>query len=171
MTAPDARPGARPDLEVRMLEGVVQIVCPHCDRDNRLPRDWLRSAPPCVACRNALFEGRPVLLDGERRFDKHIRYNDIPVLTLFHTVWSGESRVLQSVFDQAAAALEPRARLVSIDGAAFSDLTERLKVVRYPTLLLLYRERELARATGAMHLAQLLAWARPLITTVVTGPG
>jgi hypothetical protein len=64
-----------------------------------------------------------------------------------------------------------RARLVSIDGAALSDLTERLKVVRYPTLLLLYRERELARATGAMHLAQLLAWARPLITTVVTGPG
>jgi thioredoxin 2 len=66
---------------------VVQIVCPHCDRDNRLPRDWLRSAPPCVACRNALFEGRPVLLDDERCFDKHIRHNDIPVLTLFHTVW------------------------------------------------------------------------------------
>ena len=153
-----------------MLEGVVQIVCPHCDRDNRLPRDWLRNAPPCVACGNALFEGRPALLDDERRFNKHVRHNDIPVLALFHTVWSGESRALQSAFDQTAAALEPRARLVSIDGAALSDL-KRLKVVRYPTLLLLYRERELARATGAMNLAQLLAWARPLITTVVTGPG
>jgi thioredoxin 2 len=170
MTAPDARPGARPDLEVRMLEGVVQIVCPHCDRDNRLPRDWLRSAPPCVACRNALFEGRPVLLDGERRFDKHIRYNDIPVLTLFHT-GPEKAAFCNRYSTRRRPALEPRARLVSIDGAALSDLTERLKVVRYPTLLLLYRERELARATGAMHLAQLLAWARPLITTVVTGPG
>ena len=60
-----------------MLEGVVQIVCPHCDRDNRLSRDWLRNAPPCVVCGNALFEGRPVPLDDECRFDKHVRHNDI----------------------------------------------------------------------------------------------
>jgi thioredoxin 2 len=97
-----------------MLEGVVQIVCPHFDRDNRLPRDWLRNAPPCVACRNALFEGRPMPLDDERRFDKHVRHNDIPVLALFHTVWSAESSALQSAFGQAAAALEPCARLASI---------------------------------------------------------
>jgi thioredoxin 2 len=154
-----------------MLEGVVQIVCPHCDRDNRLPRDWPRNAPPCVACRNALFEGRPEPLDDEGRFEKHARHNDIPVLALFHTVWSGESRALQSAFDQAAPALEPCARLASIDGAGLPDLTERLKVVRYPTLLLLYRERELARATGAMNLAQLLAWAQPHIAAAVTGPG
>ena len=154
-----------------MLEGVVQIVCPHCDRDNRLPRDWLRNAPPCVACGNALFEGRPVPLDDECRFDKHVRHNDIPVLALYHTIWSGESSALQPAFDQAAAALEPCTRLASIDGAALPDLTERLKVVRYPTLLLLYRERELARATGAMNLAQLLAWAQPHIAAVVTGPG
>lgn len=154
-----------------MLEGVVQIVCPHCDRDNRLPRDWLRNAPPCVACGNALFEGRPAPLDDERRFDKHVRHNDIPVMALFHTVWSGESSALQRAFDQAAAALEPRTRLASIDGAALPDLIERLKVVRYPTLLLLYRKRELARATGAMNLAQLLAWAHPHIAAVVTGPG
>ena len=30
----------------------------------------------------------------------------------------------------------------------------------------LHRERELARATGAMNLAQLLAWARPLVAAV-----
>ena len=154
-----------------MLEGVVQVVCPHCDRDNRLPRDRLRNAPPCVACRGVLFERRPEPLDDERRFDKHLRHNDIPVLVLFHTVWSGESSALQSAFEHAAAVLEPRARLASIDGAALPDLTERLKVVRYPTLLLLYRERELARATGAMNLAQLLAWAHPHIAAVVTGPG
>jgi thioredoxin 2 len=127
--------------------------------------------PPCVACRNALFEGRPEPLDDERRFDKQVRHNDIPVLALFHTVLSAESSALQSAFGQAAAALEPCARLASIDSAVLPDLTERLKVVRYPTLLLLYRERELARATGAMNLAQLLAWARPLITAAVTGPG
>ena len=92
-------------------------------------------------------------------------------MALFHTVWSGESSALQPAFDQAAAALEPRTRLASINSAALPDLTERLQVVRYPTLLLFYREHELARVTGAMNLAQLLAWAHPHIDAVVTGPG
>jgi thioredoxin 2 len=153
-----------------MLEGVVQIVCPHCDRDNRLPRDRLRNAAPCGACGNALFEGNPAPLDDERRFQKHARHNDIPVLALFHAVWSAESDVLQSAFEQAAAELEPLARLATVDGAALPDLTERLKVVRYPTVLVLYSERELARTTGAMNLPQLLAWARPIIATIEARP-
>ena len=153
-----------------MLEGVVQVVCPHCDRDNRLPRDRLRNAPPCVACRGVLFERRPEPLDDERRFQKHARHNDIPLLALFHAAWSGESRTLQSSFEQAAAQLEPCVRLASVDGAALPDLVARLKVVRYPTLLLMHHERELARKTGAMSLAQLLAWARPLIAAIEAGP-
>jgi thioredoxin 2 len=153
-----------------MLEGAVQVVCPHCDRDNRLPRDRLRNAPPCVACRGVLFERRPEPLDDERRFQKHARYNDIPVLALFHAAWSGESRTLQSAFEQAAVQLEPCVRLASVDGAALPDVVEYLKVVRYPTLLLMHHERELARNTGAMSLAQLLAWVRPLISAIAAGP-
>ena len=32
-----------------MLEGVVQIVCPHCDRDNRIPRALLYARLPAQA--------------------------------------------------------------------------------------------------------------------------
>jgi thioredoxin 2 len=143
-----------------MLEGVVQVVCPPRDRDNRLPRDRLCNAPPCVACRGVLFERRPEPLDD----------NDIPLLAVLHTAWSGESRTLQSAFEQAAVQLEPCVRLPSVDGAALPDLVARLKVVRYPTLLLMQHERELARKTGAMNLAQLLAWARPLIAAIEARP-
>jgi thioredoxin 2 len=150
-----------------MLEGVVQIVCPHCDHDNRLPRERLRNPPPCLVCRGALFEGRAALLDDERRFDKHMRHNDIPVLALFRAAWSGESSALRSSFEEAAPQIEPNARLATVDGPALPDLAGRLKVVRYPTLLLLHRDREIGRAIGTMNLAQLLAWARPLIEAVV----
>jgi thioredoxin 2 len=149
-----------------MLEGVVQIVCPHCDHDNRIPRERLGQAPPCVNCGGILFEGRPVPLDDERRFGKHVRHNDIPVLVLFHAARLGDSAVLQTAFQQAAPQLEPYARLATVDGAAVPDIAERVNVVRYPTLILLQRERELARTIGAMDLAQLLAWARPLIASV-----
>ena len=149
-----------------MLEGVVQIVCPHCDRDNCIPRELLRQAPSCMACCGVLFEGRPAPIEDERRFDKHVRHSDIPVLALFHAAWSGDSNGIRAVFEQAGPRLEPYARLVSVDGAALPDLAERLKVVRCPMLLLLYHERELARVSGAMNLAQLLSWARPPIAGV-----
>jgi thioredoxin 2 len=135
-----------------------------------LPRDRLCNAPPCVACRGVLFERRPEPLDDERLFQKHARHNDFPLLALFHAAWSGESRTLQSAFEAAAAQLEPCLRLASVDGAALPDLLARLKVVRYPTLLLMQHERELARKTGAMNLAQLIAWARPLIAAIEARP-
>jgi len=80
---------------------------------------------------------------------------------------SGDSSALQSAFGETAVQLEPYARLATVDGPALPDLTGRLKVVRYPNLALLHREHELARATGAINLAQLFAWARPLIAPVV----
>jgi thioredoxin 2 len=150
-----------------MLEGIVQIVCPHCDQDNRIPRERLRDAPPCVACRNALFEGRPAPLDDERRFHRHARHNDIPVLSLFHTASAdADSAAAREVLQQAAPQLEPYTRLLEIDSAALPDLAASLKVVRDPTWLMLHHERELGRAAGAMNLAQLLAWARPLVARV-----
>jgi thioredoxin 2 len=127
----------------------------------------LRDAPPCVACRNALFEGGPVPLDDERRFHRHARHNDIPVLSLFHTASAdADSATARDVLQQAAPQLEPYTRLVEVNSAALPDLAASLKVVRYPTWLMLHHERELGRATGAMNLAQLLTWARPLIARV-----
>jgi hypothetical protein len=63
--------------------------------------------------------------------------------------------------------LEPNARLATVDGPVLPDLAGRLKVVRYLTLLLPHRDREIGWAIGTMNLAQLLAWARPLIEAVV----
>src|SRR4051794_3214554 len=98
-----------------MLEGVVQIVCYHCDYDNRIPRELLPHAPPCIACGGALFEGRPEPLDDERRFDKHVRHSDVPVLTLYPAAWSSDSDTVRAAFEQAAPQLEPYARLLSLD--------------------------------------------------------
>src|ERR1700730_14210546 len=115
-----------------MLEGVVQIVCPHCDHDNRIPRERLRNPPPCLACRGALFEGRAVFLDDERRFDKHVRHIVMALPAVSRAAWSGDSGALQLAFEAAAPQLEPNARLATVDGPALPDLAGRLNVVRLP---------------------------------------
>ena len=149
-----------------MLEGVVQVVCTYCDTDNEIPRDRLHESPTCVKCRAPLFEGRPASFDDEHRFRKHVRHNDIPVLVLFHAALTSANGDIRSAFNQAASQLEPDARLITIDVPALPDVADHLKVARYPTLLLLHHERELARHAGMMDLAQLLAWARPLVAAV-----
>jgi thioredoxin 2 len=149
-----------------MLEGVVQVVCPHCDRDNRLPRERLRNPPLALPAEVRCSRDGPYSSRTSAASTSTCDTTTSPVLALFHAAWSGDSSALQSAFEKAAPQLEPNARLAVVDGPAL-DLAGRLKVVRYPTLLLLHHERELARAIGAMNLAQLLAWARPLIAAVV----
>ena len=51
-------------------------------------------------------------------------------------------------------------RLVKVDSDAAPLLSARFAVRTIPTLLLIRRDRELARTSGAMPLGQLVAWTR-----------
>jgi thioredoxin 2 len=102
-----------------MLEGVVQVVCPHCDRDNRLPRDRLRNARPALPAEVFCSSGGPNPSTTNASF-RSTHDATVSLLALFYAAWSGESRTLQSAFEEAAAQLEPR--LASVDGAALPDL-------------------------------------------------
>jgi len=42
----------------------LQIVCPHCDAINRVPRERLHDRGKCGACHNPLYQGRPAALDS-----------------------------------------------------------------------------------------------------------
>jgi hypothetical protein len=60
----------------------------------------------------------------------------------------------------AAAELEPEVQLVRVDGDAAPELLQRFSIQSIPTLMLVHRDRELARRAGVMPLPQLLAWTR-----------
>jgi hypothetical protein len=96
---------------------------------------WARPLVAAVAHRPYGIRSAPFHADGFRRWQGVPTNGRYGALALFHAVWSSESNALKSAFAHAAVQLEPRARLASIDGAAVPDLTGRLKVVSYPTLL------------------------------------
>jgi thioredoxin-like negative regulator of GroEL len=56
--------------------------------------------------------------------------------------------------------LEPHARLVKLNLDHASVLAVRLRIHSIPTLAIFDRGREIARASGAMDQARLVAWAR-----------
>ncbi len=141
----------------------IQIVCPHDGALNRVPTSRLSEAPRCGRCRELLFHGEPLEL-ATRDFDRHLSQTQLPLLVDFWAPWCGPCRVMAPAFHDAAALLEPTARLAKVNTEEEPGLAARFGIRSIPTLILFAGGREVARQSGAMNAPEQIArWARGLI--------
>ena len=131
-----------------MSESILTLACPHCGRKNRLPASRLADAGKCGACKSSLFEARPVSLTSAN-FAAHSQA-DLPLVVDFWAPWCGPCRQFAPVFEQAAAALEPKLRL--------AKLASQFAIRSIPTLMIFRSGREVARLSGALPPEQFRQW-------------
>jgi thioredoxin 2 len=146
-----------------MSADVITLACPSCHRKNRLPAKRVGEAANCGACKSALFQRRPVVLDSAS-FAAHSQ-TDMPLVVDFWAPWCGPCRQFAPVFEQAAAGMEPRVRLGKVNTEEQSQLAQQFAIRSIPTLMIFKEGRELARMSGALPPAQFAQWVAQHIQT------
>ena len=134
----------------------MQLVCPGCLVVNRVPRERLADGPVCGKCRGKLLPLEPLALD-EQSFPRYVTDGDLPVLVDFWATWCGPCRAMAPVLEELARR-RPDIRVAKVDSDASQGLAARFGIRSIPTLVLLLRGREVARHSGAVSIATLLAW-------------
>jgi len=137
----------------------TQINCPHCFSTNRLPTDRLSDKPQCGKCKKSLFVGKPIVLNPGN-VNPTLDKNEIPVLVDCWAPWCGPCKSFAPVFEQAAAAFEPKLRLAKLDTEAVPSIAQRWNIRSIPTLILFKGGKEVQRVSGAMSLPQLQQWLK-----------
>lgn len=141
------------------MNEVLQVVCPHCNTTNRVQSARLAAGAVCGKCKQALFTGHPVALDGAS-FERHVAASDLPLVVDFWAPWCAPCRTMAPHFEKAAAELEPQVRLAKLNTEAEPAIAARYGIRSIPTLVVFRRGRELARQSGAMDGGSLMRWVR-----------
>jgi thioredoxin 2 len=140
-------------------------VCGKCGGVNRLPPSRPAAAAKCGSCGSRLFQNYPPDVDAAT-FRRFVGRGTLPVLVDVWAPWCGPCRMMAPAYEAAARELEPEMQLIKLNSDAEQEVAAQLGIRGIPTMILFRDGREIARTSGAMTAAQIVAWVRGSLPSV-----
>ena len=145
MTTETATPATSPKVTVR---------CQFCQTWNRLDATRVADRPKCGKCAKPILLDRPVKLDDDT-FARTIAEAQIPVFVDFYADWCGPCKMMAPSVDALASAHTGRAIVAKLDTDHAPATAQQFGIRGIPTSIVFKGGKEIARASGALPLAQL----------------
>ena len=134
-------------------------VCPNCGSLNRIIDEKLNENPSCGKCKSDVFTGKPIEMTGEQLL-RTIEKTDQTLVVDFWAPWCGPCKSFAPTFSQAAAQLEPNAKLIKINTEVEQQIAGKFGIRSIPTLAIFKNGKEVARQAGAMDLNGFVNWVK-----------
>lgn len=127
----------------------INIVCPHCQKVNAIPKKDSYSKANCGSCKNSLLDTSPIDLN-ESNFDHVIVNSEIPVIVDFWAPWCGPCKMMAPIFNEVAQKYPLKALFVKVNTEDQQNLASKYVIKSIPTLIVYKNGNEIKRVTGAL---------------------
>ena len=135
------------------------VVCPHCQKINRIPTKEHYSKANCGHCKKSLLENHPIEVTS-KNFSQFVGGSELPVVVDFWAPWCGPCKMMAPAFAQAASQLPLKAQFLKVNTENEQALGAQYNIRSIPTMVLFKNGIEVDRVSGAMRAEQITQWVQ-----------
>lgn len=136
------------------------VACPSCGQRNRMTYTALGKSIRCATCKTMLeAPGAPIEVSDSAAFRAAVADSALPVVVDFWAPWCGPCRMVAPEIERLARDARGRYLVLKVNTDALTDVAAEFRIRSIPTVAVLFRGRELARAAGARSAGEIRTFA------------